>query len=89
MDKNDTSNTNTYPKKEEEKTIFVLQLEKILTFVIGLLISSLIFCFFGIAIGGILGGENGAEIGIVIGLILAVGFSVVMLSKKDFVAKEG
>jgi hypothetical protein len=87
MDKIDTSNTNAYPKKEEEKTIFVRQLERILTFVIGLIISSLIFCFFGIAIGGILGGENGAEIGIIIGLILAVGFSVVILSKKDNAVK--
>jgi hypothetical protein len=82
MDKFDTSNISSYPKKKEEKTIFVLQLERILTFVIGLIISSLIFCFFGIAIGGILGGENGAEIGIIIGLILSVGFSVVILSKK-------
>lgn len=82
MDKFDTSNINAYPKNKEEKTIFVLQLERILTFVIGLIISSLIFCFFGIAIGGLLYGENGAEIGIIIGLILAVGFSVVMLSKK-------
>lgn len=82
MDKFDTSNINPYPKKKEEKTIFVLKLERILTFVIGLIISSLIFCFFGIAIGGILGGENGAEIGIIIGLILAVGFSILMLSKK-------
>ena len=83
MDKSETCDTNIYPKKEEKKTNFALQMERILTFVIGLIISSLIFGFFGIAIGGIVGGENGAAIGIIIGLILAAGFSFVMLSNKD------
>lgn len=82
MDKFKTRDKNIYPKKEEEKANFAFQLERVLTFALGLIISSLIFGFFGIAIGGIVGGENGAEIGIIIGLILAAGFSFVMLSNK-------
>jgi hypothetical protein len=80
---NETCDTNVYPPKKEEKTNFALQLERILTFAIGFLISALIFGFFGIAIGGIVGGENGVTIGIIIGLILAAGFSIVMLLNKD------
>lgn len=82
MNKFETSDTNVYTKKEEEKTNFASLLERILTFVTGLIISSFIFGLFGIAIGGIVGGKNGAEIGIIIGLILAAGFSFVMLSNK-------
>lgn len=79
----ETRDTNVYTPKKEEKTNFALQLERILTFVVGLIISALIFGFFGIAIGGMVSGENGATIGIIVGLILAVGFSFVMLLKKD------
>lgn len=83
MKKFETSDTDVYPKKSEEKTNLMLLLERILTFATGLIISSLIFGFFGIAIGEVVGGETGATIGIIIGLILAAGFSFVMLSKKD------
>lgn len=82
MDKFETRDINVYPKKEEKKSKFAFQLEKTLTFVIGLVISSTIFVFFGVAIGGIIGGEKGVTIGIIIGLILATGFSIVMLSNK-------
>lgn len=83
MDKFEKSDTNVNPKKEEEKTNFALQLQRFLTFFIGLVISSLILGFFGLAIGGLVGGDSGAAIGIIAGVILAAGFSFVMLSNKN------
>lgn len=83
MDKFQTCDTNVYPKKEEGKTNFALQLQRFLTIITGLIISSLIFGFFGIAIGGLVGGNGGATVGVIVGLILAVGFSFVMLSNRN------
>jgi hypothetical protein len=83
MDKYETCDKIVYAKKEEEKTNFSLQLQRFLTFFTGLIISSLIFGFFGIAIGGLIGGSSGATFGVAIGLILAAGFSFLMLSNKN------
>ena len=82
MDKYEKCDTIVYPKKEEEKTNFALQLQKVLTFVTGLIISSIILGFFGIAIGGLIGGNNGARVGVIFGVLLAAGFSIMMLSNK-------
>jgi membrane associated rhomboid family serine protease len=79
----ETHNIDVYPLKEEKKSNFAFQLERVLINFIGLLISSLIFSLFGIAIGATLGGNNGALIGFIIGLILAVCFSFAMLSNKN------
>jgi hypothetical protein len=83
MDKSETNDIRVYPKKEEEKTNFALQLQRLLTFVTGFIVSSIIFGFFGVAIGGLIGGNNGATIGIIVGVILAAGLSIMMLSNKD------
>lgn len=87
VDKVETHKEDIYPIKNEKESNFTFKLGRVLTYFLGLLISSFIFGFFGIAIGTTLDGNNGALIGFIIGLMLAVCFSFAMLSNKNLHSK--